>query len=65
MTTTTSFELLKIVNSPSELRHLSEVELVQVCDELRAHLLATVSQCGGLRNELFLGRPFEWYFLSL
>jgi len=42
-----SYELLKTVNYPNELRRLEERQLKQLASELRAFLLDSVSQTGG------------------
>ncbi|MCW8962748.1 MAG: 1-deoxy-D-xylulose-5-phosphate synthase [Gammaproteobacteria bacterium] len=41
------YPLLDRVNSPADLRQFSESELLQLADELRQHLIETVSSCGG------------------
>ena len=41
------YELLKTVNSPSELRALDRRQLAQLADELRAYIIESVSQTGG------------------
>ena len=43
----TSYELLRSVNYPHELRQLDQRKLKQLADELRAFLLESVSQTGG------------------
>lgn len=40
-------EILKKVNSPDDLKKLSEEELVKYCDEVRAYIINVVSQHGG------------------
>src|SRR3712207_6452046 len=41
------YPLLSKIDSPDELRALGKEQLSQVCDELRAYLLETVSQSSG------------------
>jgi len=43
----TPYPLLDQVDSPADLRQFSESELLQLADELRQHLIETVSSCGG------------------
>jgi 1-deoxy-D-xylulose-5-phosphate synthase len=43
----TPYPLLNRVDSPADLRQLSETELLQLADELRQYLIETVSGCGG------------------
>src|SRR5690554_1720977 len=40
-------ELLKKINTPADLKQLSQAELVTVCDELRQYIIDTVSAHGG------------------
>ena len=47
MTDQTTYPLLSQIDSPFDLRQLSERQLPQVVDELRNFLLASVSQSGG------------------
>ncbi|MEO5573264.1 MAG: 1-deoxy-D-xylulose-5-phosphate synthase [Gammaproteobacteria bacterium] len=47
MPETRDYPLLEIINSPQDLRQLSEAELAKVADELRAFLVHSVSGCGG------------------
>ena len=47
MTDQTKYPLLSKINSPFDLRQLTENELPQVVDELRSFLLESVSQSGG------------------
>lgn len=47
MTDQTTYPLLSQIDSPFDLRQLSERQLPQVVDELRSFLLASVSQSGG------------------
>ena len=42
-----NYPLLSKIDSPDELRTLDKEQLAQVCDELRAYLLETVSQSSG------------------
>ena len=39
--------ILEKVNSPEDLKKLSRSELPQLCEELRAFLVQSVSQTGG------------------
>jgi len=41
------FELLKKIDSPKDLRHLSEEALVQLANELREFLIESLDRCGG------------------
>ena len=43
----TKYPLLSQINSPDDLRVLNKEQLPQVCDELRAYLLETVSRSSG------------------
>ncbi|HEX5339959.1 MAG TPA: 1-deoxy-D-xylulose-5-phosphate synthase [Gammaproteobacteria bacterium] len=47
MTDLSAYPLLARINSPEELRALSESDLKQVADELRGYLIQTVSNVGG------------------
>ncbi|MEX2482895.1 MAG: 1-deoxy-D-xylulose-5-phosphate synthase [Gammaproteobacteria bacterium] len=47
MTDNSPYPLLDRIDSPADLRALPESKLVELADELRAFLLATVSRCGG------------------
>src|SRR5215469_13576315 len=47
MTTAAEFPLLARIQSPADLRALSEAELQPLADELRAYLIKTVSGVGG------------------
>ena len=42
-----SFELLKSINDPADLRKLDRKQLKQLADELREYLIHSVSQTGG------------------
>jgi 1-deoxy-D-xylulose-5-phosphate synthase len=42
-----TYSLLETINSPAELRHLSELELPVLANELRAYLIESLNQCGG------------------
>ena len=41
------FPLLAGIESPADLRELSEAELPKVCDELRRFMIASLDTCGG------------------
>lgn len=40
-------QILDTINSPADLKPLSEDQLVQLCDEMRARIIGTVSELGG------------------
>ncbi|MBT6746628.1 MAG: 1-deoxy-D-xylulose-5-phosphate synthase, partial [Flavobacteriales bacterium] len=43
----TTGELLQKINIPEDLRKLKDIQLTQVCDELRDFIVDVVSQKGG------------------
>jgi len=41
------YQLLPLINSPHDLRGLSEVDLITLCSELRRYIIETVTRTGG------------------